>query len=212
VRGIGVATSRFISFRRRESTIESPDRVAHDAEADETRNEEVDVARARLSYQLVADRDRVHTPGRALDRAIGEHPRGPALRIGVVVTVDDGAARTCSGKQRGLSSPEDRARRRVVQVPHVEPRFAPERLRDRRVGCHDRHGIHRPAAERNPEPRRQENWKEHRPEDRFGLARELANPHERELDERVSRHGWSLRARVASNRRSGLIHRANDVP
>ena len=47
---------------------DAPDRAAHQVHAEQSRHEEVDVARARLAHQLVVRGDRIRAPGAAAAR------------------------------------------------------------------------------------------------------------------------------------------------
>src|SRR6185503_9798313 len=81
-----------------------PDAAAHEVHAQETGNQEVDIAGPAVPDQTVRDRNRIAPAVRALERVINEEPRGAALRTGIVVAVLDAAVRAGSNGQRDIPS------------------------------------------------------------------------------------------------------------
>ena len=164
---------------------ESPERVAHDAEAHQSGDDEVDIPAPRLAHQIVARGHRIDPSGRALDRPVGEQPRGSAVRVRIVVPENDPAVVRRLSEEHRLAS-EQRARRPcIVEQLDRQSGLRFERARDIRRRRDDGQHCHRPSAKRDAEGGRQQDRKEHRPEHRFRLADELADPREDQLPLRV---------------------------
>ena len=125
---MGVATNRFSSFLRRVSTIgesHGPDCAAHQIHSQQSGNEEsrCSASRARAgSKSLVSNR--VDAACGFLDGAIGEHARGAALGVGVVVAIVDGAAGIRHGEQRYFAGAQSFFGSVRIEQLHVEQFFA----------------------------------------------------------------------------------------
>ena len=166
----------------------APDRAAHQVHAEQPRNQKIDIARSRLAHELVLRGHGIRAPGALLHRHVGVHARVAAFGIRVVVVVEHGAVRGTLDEQRDFPFAQrakavvdgrerlDRERRRVL-----------ERRKVRSDGADGEH-FGRRVAEREAEAGREQQRKPEHPEQRFRLAQELAEPHERQLKERMVTH------------------------
>src|SRR6058998_3487351 len=71
----------------------SPDPATQQVHAEQSRDEEIDVAGARRGCAIVANRDRILPAARALEYLVHLEPREAALGAGRVVAVDDRSTR-----------------------------------------------------------------------------------------------------------------------
>jgi hypothetical protein len=166
----------------------APDRAAHEIHSEQPGNQKVDVAGARLAHQLILCDDGILASGALLHGRIGAHTRIAPFGIGVVVVVNDRPVCRALDEQRD-SAFTQRAkavfygRKRV----HCERRGVFER-RGVAADLADAEHFRRRVAERKAETGCEEQRKTEDPKQRFRLAEELAEAHERQLYEWMITH------------------------
>ena len=148
--------------------------------------QQVDVARADRLDRRLARRKRIHASGRALQQVVHRAARQPALGARRVEVIDRRWTRFHDHLDLGaLKRPRDlfsaqRAHRdagRALQRPRRQRRAGP-------LDHADDDGLVAARAEGHAQRARQQDRKHEDPEERVGLAQELAQPRERELHQR----------------------------
>jgi hypothetical protein len=105
-----------------------PDRASHEIHAEQTGNQEIDVARTRLAHREIA---RSHWIGAArglLDSLFGEHARGASFGIGVVIAVGHFAMRARRDEQGHFAGAQGLFAGGRVHLAYIEKFFAPQRI------------------------------------------------------------------------------------
>src|SRR5216117_2404282 len=186
--GSGLWGVGFSVVQARES--DAPQPAPHEIHAEQAGNEEVDVARARLSDPLVRDARRVGAAARALHDFVGFESGQPALGTGRVVPVHHRIAR--HDEQRDATRAQLQPRLGRVEHRRREPGRAGQRGRQHAVpgSAEHRHAqLPGPAVpKRDAERERQDDREPVHPADRLGLAIELPHAREGQLHERMVTH------------------------
>ena len=175
---------------------DTPDPAAQEVHAQQPGDKEVDIARPRRDGAVVQHRDQIFAPAGALQRIVHLEPRETALRPRRVVAIHN----RIPGKDQDRHATRLEAQPRGGGIEHggYEARRRRERRGHRAVAGpgHDADlQLSRPGvAEGEAEREREHDGKAEHPEDRLGLAVELAHARQRELVHRVlTYHGAAVR-------------------
>ena len=181
----------FLQPRVDDRKADAPDPGSHEVQAQDARQEEINVARAFLVNSNLARGRRVAPSPRALDRVVDLQPRDAGVRPGGIEAVDEIARLRLLDEKRDFPGAKSFESFRHSGVgPRSHGAGLRQGLRDllgrpARDDA-DREGIGKPVAKREAEDDRHDDGKGEDPEEGLGLADELEQARLRQREQRVT--------------------------